>query len=128
MKGIIKAFFMLILYHSLLLSHKCKKNNLSILFLDFSKQVKQRISENFLYIQNLEERVTYTFSVRAQTIDYGPPAMGNVTTGPQQGSPGRVIDLQLAKTWSAVRLSWSNGNSGKGPILGYYIETRKKGK
>ena len=90
--------------------------------------MKQRISENFLYIQNLEERVTYTFSVRAQTIDYGPPAMGNVTTGPQQGSPGRVIDLQLAKTWSAVRLSWSNGNSGKGPILGYYIETRKKGK
>ena len=72
--------------------------------------------------------MTYTFSVRAQTIDYGPPAMGNVTTGPQQGSPGRVIDLQLAKTWSAVRLSWSNGNSGKGPILGYYIETRKKGK
>ena len=51
----------------------------------------------------------------------------NVTTGPQPGSPGRVIDLQLTKTWSAVRLGWSNGNSGKGPILGYYIETRKKG-
>ena len=36
--------------------------------------MKQRISENFLYITNLEERVMYTFSVRAQTIADGPPA------------------------------------------------------
>ncbi len=90
--------------------------------------MKQRITENFLYVQNLEERITYTFSVKAQTIGDGPAAVGNVTTGPQPGSPGRVVNLQLAKTWSAVRLSWSNGNSGRGPILGYYIETRKKGK
>ena len=100
---------------------------MKVLFLDFSKQVKQRVQENYLYIQNLEERVTYTFSVRAQTIDYGPAATGNVTTGPQPGSPSRITDLQLTKTWSAVRLSWSNGKSGKGPILGYYIETRQKG-
>ena len=98
-----------------------------IFILGFSKQVKQRITENFLYVQNLEERITYTFSVKAQTIGDGPAAVGNVTTGPQPGSPGRVVNLQLAKTWSAVRLSWSNGNSGRGPILGYYIETRKKG-
>jgi protein sidekick len=89
--------------------------------------VKQRVTENFLYVQNLEERVTYTFSVRAQTLDYGPPATANVTTGPQPGSPNRPLDLQLTKTWSAVRLSWSNGISGKGPIQGYYIESRQKG-
>ena len=81
-----------------------------------------------MYIHNLEERVPYTFSVRAQTIDYGPPAIGNVTTGPQPGSPGRPRDLVLSQTLSAIRLSWINGNSGKGPILGYYIESRPKGK
>ena len=35
-----------------------------------------------MYIHNLEERIPYTFSVRAQTIDDGPPAIGNVTKGP----------------------------------------------
>ena len=66
-------------------------------FADYSKQVKQRVSENFMYIHNLEERIPYTFSVRAQTIDYGPPAIGNVTTGPQPGSPGRPRDLVLSQ-------------------------------
>ena len=94
---------------------------------DYSKQVKQRVTERFLFVHNLEESVTYTFSVRAQTIDYGPAALGNVTTGPQPGSPGRPRDLVLSKTISSVRLSWTNGNSGKGPILGYYIESRRKG-
>ena len=89
--------------------------------------MKQRVSENFMYIHNLEERIPYTFSVKAQTIAYGPPAVGNVTTGPQSGSPGRPRGLQLSKTLSAVRLSWENSNSGKGPILGYYIESRPKG-
>merc|ERR1719266_422607 len=93
---------------------------------NYSKQVKQRVSENFMYIHNMEERVPYTFSVRAQTIDYGPPAIGNVTTGPQPGSPGRPRDLVLSQTLSALRLSWINGNSGKGPITGYYIESRPK--
>eukprot|EP00090_Calanus_glacialis_P041134 TRINITY_DN7227_c0_g1_i2.p1 TRINITY_DN7227_c0_g1~~TRINITY_DN7227_c0_g1_i2.p1 ORF type:complete len:2186 (-),score=220.82 TRINITY_DN7227_c0_g1_i2:579-7136(-) len=93
---------------------------------NYSKQVKQRVSENFMYIHNLEERIPYTFSVRAQTIEYGPAAEGNVTTGPQPGSPGRPRDLLLSQTLSAIRLSWVNGNSGKGPILGYYIESRPK--
>ena len=94
---------------------------------DYSKQVKQRVSERFLFIHNLEEEITYTFSVRAQTLDYGPAVVGNVTTGPQPGSPGRPRDLVLSRTISAVKLTWTNGNSGKGPILGYYIESRRKG-
>jgi len=93
---------------------------------NYSKQVKQRVSENFMYIHNLEERVTYSFSVTGQTIDYGPEAFGNVTTGPQSGSPGRPRDLLLSQSLTAVRLGWKNGNSGKGPILGYYIESRPK--
>lgn len=103
-------------------------------------------------MQNLEEEVTYTFTVRAQTIDYGPPIIGNVTTGPQEGSPTKLRDLLITKTVSSVELHWKNGPSGKGkfseflsifiiriklielsyyilgPILGYYIESKKRGK
>ncbi|XP_012274978.1 protein sidekick isoform X2 [Orussus abietinus] len=92
----------------------------------FSKQVKQKVSETNLLVQPLEEEVTYTFTVRAQTIDLGPPITGNVTTGPQEGSPMPPTDLTIAKSVSSVDLHWVNGASGKGPILGYYVETRRK--
>ncbi|XP_055618243.1 protein sidekick isoform X3 [Toxorhynchites rutilus septentrionalis] len=92
----------------------------------FSKQVKQKVSGTSLLIQNLEEEVTYTFTVRAQTIDYGPALSGNVTTGPQDGSPVSPRDLLLSKSQASVDMSWINGPSGKGPILGYYIETKKR--
>ncbi|XP_029163396.1 protein sidekick isoform X2 [Nylanderia fulva] len=92
----------------------------------FSKQVKQKVTETNLLIQPLEEEVTYTFMVRAQTIDFGPPISGNVTTGPQEGSPMVPSKLGVTKTVSSVELQWTNGASGKGPILGYYIETRRK--
>ena len=93
----------------------------------FSKQVKQKVTDTNLLIQPLEEEVTYTFAVRAQTIDFGPPVYGNVTTGPQEGSPMAPSNLVVMKTVSSVDLQWKNGASGKGPILGYYIETRRKG-
>ncbi|KAL5276641.1 SDK2 family protein [Megaselia abdita] len=92
----------------------------------FSKQVKQKVTGTTLIIQNLEEEVTYTFTVRAQTIDYGPQVSGNVTTGPQQGSPVAPRDLILIKTVSSVDMHWMNGPSGRGPILGYYIECKKR--
>jgi protein sidekick len=97
-------------------------------FEGFSKQVKQKVTETSLLIQPLEEEVMYTFMVRAQTIDFGPPISGNVTTGPQEGSPMVPSNLGVTKTVSSVELQWTNGASGKGPILGYYIETRRKGK
>ncbi|XP_026815472.1 protein sidekick isoform X3 [Rhopalosiphum maidis] len=92
----------------------------------FSKQVKQRVNQTWLLVQPLEEEVTYTFSVRAQTIDLGVAIKGNVTTGPQPGSPKSPFDLSLVKTVSSVALKWTNGASGKGPILGYYIQSRRK--
>ncbi|XP_060530016.1 protein sidekick isoform X3 [Cylas formicarius] len=92
----------------------------------FSKQVKQKVSTNHLQIQSLEEEITYTFTVRAQTIDYGPSVANNVTTGPQEGSPASPKELTILKTLSSVELHWLNGPTGKGPILGYYIESRKK--
>lgn len=95
---------------------------------EFSKQVKQKVTGTSLLVQNLEEEVTYTFTVRAQTIDYGPPIIGNVTTGPQEGSPVTLRDLLLTKTASSIDMHWKNGPSGKGQILGYYIESKKRGK
>ncbi|XP_011308943.1 protein sidekick isoform X2 [Fopius arisanus] len=93
----------------------------------FSKQVKQKVTEGSLLVQPLEEEVTYTFMVRALTIDFGPPVSGNVTTGPQEGSPMAPSKLSVTKTpVSSVDMQWVNGASGKGPILGYYIETRRK--
>ncbi|XP_041766363.1 protein sidekick isoform X3 [Anopheles merus] len=92
----------------------------------FSKQVKQKVTGTSLIVQNLEEEVTYTFTVRAQTIDYGPAISGNVTTGPQEGSPGSPRDLMISKSQASVQMHWINGQSGKGPILGYYIESKKR--
>ncbi|XP_055390625.1 protein sidekick isoform X4 [Condylostylus longicornis] len=92
----------------------------------FSKQVKQKVTGTNLIIQSLEEEVTYTFTVRAQTIDYGPAISGNVTTGPQDGSPIAPKELILSKTVSSVEMHWVNGPSGRGPILGYYIECKKR--
>ncbi|KAF2903932.1 hypothetical protein ILUMI_02247 [Ignelater luminosus] len=92
----------------------------------FSKQVKQKVSTTSLQVQSLEEEVTYTFTVRAQTLDYGPAVTSNVTTGPQEGSPATPRELTLVKTISSVELHWLNGPSGRGPLLGYYIETRRK--
>ncbi|XP_064211220.1 protein sidekick isoform X3 [Tribolium castaneum] len=92
----------------------------------FSKQVKQKVTSTELLLQTLEEEITYTFTVRAQTIDYGPSISDNVTTGPQDGSPTTPKELTLIKTPSSVELHWVNGLTGKGPILGYYIESRKK--
>ena len=89
--------------------------------------MKQLVNERMLFVHNLEEEVSYTFTVRAQTIGYGSEATGNVTTGPQEGAPGRPRNLVLSKTISAVKLSWTNGNAGRGPIQGYYIESRRKG-
>lgn len=92
----------------------------------FSKQVKQKVSDTSLLVQTLEEEVTYTFTVRAQTVDYGPAVKDNVTTGPQEGSPMRPKELTLGTTVSSVELHWVNGASGKGPILGYYIQCKQK--
>ncbi|EDW78444.2 uncharacterized protein Dwil_GK16432 [Drosophila willistoni] len=94
----------------------------------FSKQVKQKVSNTTLRVQNLEEEVTYTFTVRAQTMDYGPAVSENVTTGPQEGSPVAPRDLILSKTLSSVEMHWFNGPSGRGPILGYLIEAKKREK
>lgn len=107
----------------------CQLSHVRFLFLgqDFSKQVRQRVNVTHLSVHNLEELATYTFTVMAQTINYGPPAIGNVTTGPQLGSPEPPDNLVLKSTVSSVTLHWENGLSDNGPIIGYVIECLKKG-
>ncbi|CAG9096606.1 unnamed protein product [Plutella xylostella] len=92
----------------------------------FSKQVKQKVSERRLQVGGLEEGSKYVFAVRALTIGPGPPSEARVITGPQAGSPSEPRGLQLERAPAAFHLRWENSASGKGPLLGYYIEARKK--
>lgn len=93
----------------------------------FSKQVKQKVVDTELVIHNLEEEVAYTFTVKAQTVDYGMPAVGNITTGPQDGSPISPRELALNRQTTYVDFHWLNGPSGRAPVLGYLIESKKRG-
>lgn len=93
----------------------------------FSKQVKQKVVDTELVIHNLEEEVAYTFTVKAQTVDYGPAAIGNITTGPQDGSPTPPRELSLTKNVAYIDFHWVNGPSGRAPIMGFIIESKKRG-
>ncbi|XP_063378104.1 protein sidekick isoform X1 [Cydia fagiglandana] len=93
-----------------------------------SKQVKQKVTERRLAVGGLEEEVEYRFSVRAVTLGAGPAGAGRARTGPQAGSPATPRALQLAPLPAALHLAWTNAASGRGPLLGYYIEARKKAK
>jgi len=102
--------------------------NLKFSLSGFTKQVKQKVSDaTSLLIQGLEEEVTYTFIVRSLTFDYGPASTANVTTGPQDGSPLSIRELSLTRTLASVELTWINGAFVKQPILGYYVESQRKG-
>lgn len=75
----------------------------------------------------LEEEVEYKFSVRAVTMGAGAAAEARARTGPQPGSPAPPAALRLRADPAALHLRWTNAASGKGPLLGYYFEARKKG-
>lgn len=48
---------------------------------DFSKQVKQKVTTTYLLVQSLKEEVTYKFSVKAETIGYGPEVWLGMSEG-----------------------------------------------
>ncbi|XP_022645750.1 protein sidekick-like isoform X5 [Varroa destructor] len=92
---------------------------------EFSKQVKQKLNVTYLHVSGLRENLTYTFSVRAETIcGYGPVLSKNVTTGPQKNSPEAPTDLVLKSTTISTTLSWRNSFGGDAPISGYLIEVK----
>lgn len=112
---------------------------------DFSKQVKQKINDNYLVVSGLRERVTYTFKVRAEnSVGLGPEKIGNgkknsltfkvntkisfaVTTGPQSGSPAPPFEVISMQTLTSVKLKWKNPDY-RNPILGYIIEANNLNK
>ncbi|KAG8182396.1 hypothetical protein JTE90_018287, partial [Oedothorax gibbosus] len=93
--------------------------------IDFSKQVKQKVTSTSLSVHGLAEAVTYTFRVRAETFDYGPESVGNITTGPQEGSPSAPEDVTLKHTHTQLTMGWKNGPQGSSPIIGYLIEYKE---
>ncbi|XP_027197018.2 sidekick cell adhesion molecule [Dermatophagoides pteronyssinus] len=95
---------------------------------DFSKQVKQKINDSYLVVSALRERVTYTFKVRAEnSVGLGPERIGNVTTGPQHGSPPPPFEVIAQQTLTSVKLKWKNPDYRE-PILGYLIEANNLNK
>ncbi|KAI1304647.1 Protein sidekick [Halotydeus destructor] len=92
---------------------------------DFSKQVKQKISDTSLLVSGLEENVRYTFRVRAETATgVGPERLGAVTTGPQPGSPAPPKDVTVVQTLTSVKLKWFNPRQRE-PLLGYLVEGKQ---
>lgn len=89
--------------------------------------MKQKVTERRLAVGSLEEEVEYRFTVRAVTIGAGGTVEARVRTGPQAGSPSAPRELVLTPDPAALHLKWTNSASGKGSLLGYYIEARKKG-
>lgn len=85
------------------------------------------MEERRLAVGGLEEEVEYAFTVRGVTIGAGAAAAARVRTGPQPGSPAPPRSFKLVPDPAALHLSWENAPSGNGPLLGYYIEARKKG-
>uniref|UniRef100_UPI003AADAB03 protein sidekick-1-like n=1 Tax=Centroberyx gerrardi TaxID=166262 RepID=UPI003AADAB03 len=80
--------------------------------------------QRWLKARDLTKGVTYTFSVQARTVSYGPPIHANMTARPMQGTPGSPMEMSITKSSSALTIHWSEGDTGAGPIIGYVIEAR----
>ncbi|KAM8773325.1 protein sidekick-1-like isoform 2-T2 [Acanthopagrus schlegelii] len=80
--------------------------------------------QRWLKARDLIKGVTYTFSVQALTVSYGPAIQANITAQPVQGAPGSPMDMSITKTTSALTIHWSEGDIGAAPVTGYVIEAR----
>ncbi|XP_044047489.1 protein sidekick-1-like isoform X3 [Siniperca chuatsi] len=80
--------------------------------------------QRWLKVRDLIKGATYTFSLQALTVSYGPPIQANITAQPVQGSPGSPVEISITKTSSALTIHWSEGDIGAAPVTGYVIESR----
>uniref|UniRef100_A0AAX7VLX9 Sidekick cell adhesion molecule 1a n=1 Tax=Astatotilapia calliptera TaxID=8154 RepID=A0AAX7VLX9_ASTCA len=82
--------------------------------------------QRWLKVRDLIKGETYTFSVQALTVSYGPPIQANITTEcvPLTGSPGSPMDMSITKTSSDLTIQWSEGDVGEASVTGYTIEAR----
>ncbi|XP_074553803.1 protein sidekick-1-like isoform X2 [Halichoeres trimaculatus] len=80
--------------------------------------------QRWLKVRDLMKGVTYTFSVQALTVSYGPPIQANLTAQPVQGSPGSPMEMSITKTSSELTIHWTEGDTGAAPVTGFVIEAR----
>uniref|UniRef100_A0A667X7F7 Sidekick cell adhesion molecule 1 n=1 Tax=Myripristis murdjan TaxID=586833 RepID=A0A667X7F7_9TELE len=80
--------------------------------------------QRWLKVRDLTKGVTYTFTVQARTVSYGPPIHANITAQPAQGTPGSPVEMSITKSSTSLNIHWSEGEAGAGPIIGYVIEAR----
>ncbi|XP_041641485.1 protein sidekick-1 [Cheilinus undulatus] len=80
--------------------------------------------QRWLKVRDLIKGATYTFSVQALTVSYGPPIHANLTAQPVQGSPGSPKEMSITKTSSELSIHWTEGDMGASPVTGYVIEAR----
>ncbi|XP_074647497.1 protein sidekick-2-like [Tubulanus polymorphus] len=83
---------------------------------------------HFYLVSNLEENIRYTFTVQARTqVDWGKSVSGNVTTGPQSGSPGPPSRPTAVMSDTSATLRWKNGEEGASAVEGYIIQAKHSG-
>nr|XP_046227677.1 protein sidekick-1-like isoform X2 [Scatophagus argus] len=80
--------------------------------------------QRWLKVRDLIKGATYTFSVQALTVSYGPPIHANITAQSVQGSPGSPMEMSITKTSSELTIHWTEGDIGAAPVTGYVIEAR----
>ncbi|XP_037546465.1 protein sidekick-1 [Nematolebias whitei] len=80
--------------------------------------------QRWLKVRDLIKGATYTFSIQALTVSYGPPIQANITAQPVKGTPGSPAEMSITKTSSDLNIQWSEGDTGAAPVTGYVIEAR----
>ncbi|XP_038069656.1 protein sidekick-2-like isoform X2 [Patiria miniata] len=82
-------------------------------------------------VEKLGEFAEYIFRVKARTRgrSYGPYREANVTTGPQEGKPGRPDSLTVEEMDDAFKLVWTRSeNTGASELIGYILESQEEGR
>lgn len=93
---------------------------------EFKKEIQEKTVLTYHLASNLEENVTYFFSVRAETsAGYGSEVTGNVTVGPNPGCPEPPSKPHLIPGQTSVTLEWQDGHPGTSSIKGHIIQAKR---
>uniref|UniRef100_A0A5S6Q0T3 Protein-tyrosine-phosphatase n=1 Tax=Trichuris muris TaxID=70415 RepID=A0A5S6Q0T3_TRIMR len=88
-----------------------------------SQRQEKVIGRECLVVTNLEENVTISFSVEAETVvGYGPAVNDTITLGPQPGSPDPPFAPSLLPKESSVTLEWATSPNANAPIDSFIIQ------
>ncbi|KFD51708.1 hypothetical protein M513_07404, partial [Trichuris suis] len=89
-----------------------------------SQRQEKVIGREYLVVTNLEENVTISFSVEAETVvGYGAAVNDTITLGPQPGSPDPPLAPSLLPRENSVTLEWSRSpNVANIPVDSFIIQ------